>query len=625
VNRAQLSGALRLGALALAVGCVTALWWVFGDPNSTRRHGAAAGTQRQPPTTTVRLSARPPSVRSFDLELATEGSSEAGKLFSTSLKGVFHVQALSEDPSGSLYRGRIANPELSQLGADAQSAALLEPLEQQLGWPFEFAMASDGAASNIRLQSSTDAFVARLIRSVIAYSQVVTSPEPETEWEAVESEPSGTALFRYRTVSSTELHKQKLRLLERSDAAAAAGLNAQEVELIGGSAIIWIDAKRLVTRLEYQEQLSAALPSLLDDAKLKVDTRFRLSNGRAGDAAAQAGMTSPFGSLSAARPLQHEPAAQGRSYWADLQRIGGRDLKAIVGELAMAGKQNDTAARSRLYVATTALLRRDPAAVAQAVEAIHADSSESDFLVSALGHAGSADATSALTELLGQAGDAATAATVLRALGNAREAGSTTVNAMAARFGDENVGGLARLMVGALANGHRESAPATSEEAVAQLLAALDRDKDTLHLADTLRALGNTGHPAAVAAAERFVNSVVPMLRAAAAQAVRLVPGAEAESVLSRLLTDQEVTVRTSALNACLDRNGSSLLASQVESLGKLDGVPAVRREAIRVLVTWQTSIPSARTALFWISVNDENEKLRAVAAEGLNRFNQRG
>jgi hypothetical protein len=607
---------------------LAALWGSFGrgalnSPSASERSNAATGLG-------YRLAGPAPAGGVFQLKLRTEGKTQGKALYATGLDASLEVLALAEQDHGTRFGARLATPKLSQLGTvTPDEQRMLAGLERQLERPFEFFVAANGAVGAVRLPGGTDVLVSRLVRSVLAYTQVLTDPESKSEWEVIELEPSGSARVRYELVAgASRLQKKKIELIGTRDPGVVGGFNAHDVTLVGASASVSFDAAKIVTAIDYEERLSATLPDVLGAGKLDVVTNFSLSRRRDAGAAELASLVTKPRSLGKPRPLQEEATPPGRSYSADVQRIGGRDVKGIAAELLALSTRKDTKVgsdRSRLYIAATALFRREPSAVTEALEAIRTNAANREFLIGALGHAGSAEAADALTGLLEQARDAAYARTVLGALGNASQASVETVETMSARFDDRQVGGYARLMVGALARSSRDDAPAASDAAVDRLLAALETETNMLIIADTLRALGNSGHPKAVEAAERYVGNSSAILRAAAAQAVRLIASAEADGILSRLLPDAQVSVRVSALNACLDRVGGALLGPLVESLAKLDDDPNVRREAIRVLVAWRDSLPTARAALVWVSQNDANEKLRAIAVEGLNRFKREG
>ncbi len=278
--------------------------------------------------------------------------------------------------------------------------------------------------------------------------------------------------------------------------------------------------------------------------------------------------------------------------------------------------------RARSFVAASALLRRDPSAVTQATRVIHEGGPDAKFFVNALGSAGSKEAAAALTGLLQGEREAAPTREILRALGNVEHPAPETLTAMTQRFGDHEVGGFAQLMTGALAHSSEQSEPDVASAAAAALLNALAGEQNPLLIADTLRALGNAGDPRAVEVAARYAKDANPLLRSAAAQAVRRVVGSEADALLVELAADPEATVRDSAMNAALDRLPSIVLTAAVEQLARVDPEASVRRDAVRVLVEWQHDSESARDTLMWVAANDANDKLRQVAAEGLQRYN---
>jgi len=313
-------------------------------------------------------------------------------------------------------------------------------------------------------------------------------------------------------------------------------------------------------------------------------------------------------------------------YWADLSRIGGRRLADVSRELAQARADTDTksgrAQRTRSFVAAAALLRRDRSAVSEAVRTIRAGGTESSFFVNALGAAGTIEATNALTSLLQNEREPSAMRDILRALGNAEHPSGAALSAMTDHFTDHQVGGFARLMTGAMAHSSARSEPAVASAAGEALLNALQGEQNPLLIADTLRALGNSGDPRAVAVAAHYIHDPNPMLRSAAAQAVRRVSSSEADALLVEVAADAESSVRDSAMNAALDRLPSVALSGTVEQLARRDLDPSVRRDAVRVLVEWQRDSESARDTLMWVAANEPNDKLRQVAAEGLQRYN---
>jgi HEAT repeat protein len=176
-------------------------------------------------------------------------------------------------------------------------------------------------------------------------------------------------------------------------------------------------------------------------------------------------------------------------------------------------------------------------------------------------------------------------------------------------------------MAGAMSYNARENAPTVVAAAVDSLIQTLKTETRPAYVVDDLRALGNSGDSKAAEVALQYVTNDNAMIRAAAAQAARRTNTPQGADVLVHLIADQNTSVRSSALDAALYSQPATPLLSAVEQSARLDSQDTVRREAIRVLVQWQLQEPSVRDTLLWVSTNDPNDKVRAVAREGLHRF----
>jgi HEAT repeat protein len=134
-----------------------------------------------------------------------------------------------------------------------------------------------------------------------------------------------------------------------------------------------------------------------------------------------------------------------------------------------------------------------------------------------------------------------------------------------------------------------------------------------------LRALGNAGHPDARKEIEPFIAHAEVRLRAAAARALRRIPGAEIdESLASMALQDTNKLVRRTAVDAMRKRSPTAVLVSTASQCARLDSDVNTRLEAVRALAHWSPAFPSARESLEWVAQNEPNERLRTIAAESL-------
>jgi HEAT repeat protein len=73
-------------------------------------------------------------------------------------------------------------------------------------------------------------------------------------------------------------------------------------------------------------------------------------------------------------------------------------------------------------------------------------------------------------------------------------------------------------------------------------------------------ALGNAGDSSTLDTIRPFVSSGSPVVRAAAAQALRRIPGPDADRLLAQLCADSIANVRYSAVDAVSERPASDIL-----------------------------------------------------------------
>ncbi|HYP99039.1 MAG TPA: HEAT repeat domain-containing protein [Polyangiaceae bacterium] len=618
--------ARKLAPFAL-IGCGLAAWsW------SALHHGAApaqpqgVGAVRAAPPARIpsHLGGETGSVWEYDAELSLRTSAKDALVSSTTVRGALRVSVFGNDLLR--LRGQLREPKLTQVsGGSNQPTPPLEPIERQLAEPFEFSMTPRSEATSFRFATDVEAFSSRLLRSMVAFAQVVREPtNGASAWDATAREPSGEFLIHYAETAPGLIHWQKVRAEHWAIVTASLGLRVQQPTLVSSSADLHLEPNGMISALSFDEHDSIHEPALLGVPELDAVTHFSLSNAR--QVTLDVAATEAEKSLGPPRDMDDDSVNASHDYWADLSRIGGRRLADVSRELAQARADTDTksgrAQRTRSFVAAAALLRRDRSAVSEVERTIRAGGPESSFFINALGAAGTLEATKTLTSLLQKERDPAATREILRALGNAEHPSSAALSAMTDHFADHQVGGFARLMTGAMAHSSARSEPAVASAASDALLNALEGEQNPLLIADTLRALGNSGDPRAVGVAAHYIHDPNPMLRSAAAQAVRRVPNSEADALLVELAADLESSVRDSAMNAALDRLPSVALSGTVEQLARRDLDPSVRRDAVRVLVGWQRDSESARDTLMWVAANEPNDKLRQVAAEGLQRYN---
>ncbi|ATB35295.1 hypothetical protein CYFUS_000707 [Cystobacter fuscus] len=134
-----------------------------------------------------------------------------------------------------------------------------------------------------------------------------------------------------------------------------------------------------------------------------------------------------------------------------------------------------------------------------------------------------------------------------------------------------------------------------------------------------LRAIGNTRAPEALDTIREALRSNAIQVRVAAMEALRNIPGPEADQLLSeRLLADPATQVRRGAVFACGFRPLGTLLLALRQALQK-DVSDGVRSDIINLLGTVRGAAPEALLLLQWASQNDPHPELRRMASVFLN------
>lgn len=404
------------------------------------------------------------------------------------------------------------------------------------------------------------------------------------------------------------------------------------VELLGGSYAQGGTAKVRIVDSRYQHELTpeGRLLDLQANEVVAVETASDL-----GTVQATSKLTlHRIGTTNAAAPSEllalshaHNRLTPERAYTtergtraADLDRarFGARRLPDLLATLRSL-KDDDQRERSRLYIATTALFRQMPEQAERALTELRARKDE-DFLIAALGDAGTEQAQAVLRTALSETADRDRRRRIVRALGQG-PASDETLMLLADLFDEQGLGGHARLAIGAAAR-HLERTDPERAAAVADTLTTTLASETSVGLTiDSLRGLGNAGTPSAFSKIVPYLEHADPSVRAAAAQALRLMPGSEIDELLVRMALEDEVTVvRESALDAIYYREMSPILVRGATESAKLDVEAVPRRAAIRLLAKWRQASPQAHDALKWVALNDPNQKLREVAREALGR-----
>jgi HEAT repeat protein len=176
----------------------------------------------------------------------------------------------------------------------------------------------------------------------------------------------------------------------------------------------------------------------------------------------------------------------------------------------------------------------------------------------------------------------------------------------------------ARYSLGASAHSLKERDPALSESLVGELIQGLEPATSNDERVEYLTALGNAGHPASLETLAKFLKHENSGVRAAAANALRRIPGGKADQLLAQALEDPSASVRASALDAMMYRDASPVLVYAVRDLLAKEPNSEVRSGAIRVAARWASQAPALHASLERIAASDPDSQVRELASRSL-------
>ncbi len=321
-----------------------------------------------------------------------------------------------------------------------------------------------------------------------------------------------------------------------------------------------------------------------------------------------------------AAQIQRDESQQAR----DRSLIGGFDLAEALSGIAPfakpGGSREDRTRAGRAFVALVALLREDPQALAAVRANLQKAGPLTTTLLAALRDAGSPDAQRMLVAMasVGSPLGAAQRLEASRALSLVAAPDADTVQALRGLRADSAVAAQASYGLGSALHRLDGQDPALAAEVRTDLVNQLGAAQSPVDKSLALGALGNAGDPATLDAIGAYQDSADPSVRAAVAQAVRRIPGADADQALAALCQDGTPAVRFSAVEAIGERASSPALITAVSALAVNEPDLRIRAGAVNDLARWAPGGPAADEALTTVASRDSNSDLRNVAANAL-------
>jgi hypothetical protein len=571
----------RLVAGTLAASALVALALLPDDPEAAATARARRGSIAIP---TAPIARKAPGIEhryTITLEHATDA-------FRIAVRGEWAVGVVAADERITTIRAELRAPHVVVNG---QVNA-----RPQLAQPYTFTLAADGHLVGLQLPKGLDPDSRAVLTAIAATAQHTDGRGPA--WDAVETDSLGRHDVRY-TRGDTGVRKTKLRYLD----------SAVDIGVLASTTDVVMRVDGWPARIDATEKLRVGL----DQIALVVDGTVHLVHAGTHDAVAGAPADLEEVAVDATSAAHRDAA--------DRELLDGASLADLLAELARV--RNDSHASGYQYLRLVALFRLDAdAARAAAIEVItgRIDEHAVPAVIGALGEAGTRDAQAALATLVDARALAAPARVhATLSLGLTPEPTDDTLRTLAqtSRTADAELASTATLGLGNAALRLRDRDPAGAAAYVDDLLARLRAAADDGTRITLLRALGNTGDPRILPALQGALAADAELVRAAATEALRFVPGIEA--LVAASLRDAASAVRNAAVFAA----GFASLATLAPALtdaARTDPDPTIRRAIVDLAGPRMRELPALRAIVEYAAAHDTDAELREAARGMLAR-----
>jgi hypothetical protein len=522
--------------------------------------------------------------------------------------------------TGSTLRYRAA---LSEVKAEANGQPY--PAGDQLSdfsRPFFFETDSEGTVLSVAFDKACGTDARRTIKALVAASQVAVRLEGPDSWTTHEQDPTGEYEARYsRQGDPRHLSKERtqyLRIATESGLRPAADqgeLSVRDTTTVGLLVNGTVD--RIASQTETDMQFGKGMPrvhltSVLATTlrKTDVDASNLTAMNRDWLQKERVDMASP--------PMQDDPKAKAEARrLADEKTVQHATLADLERELASIPRTSPRE-RAVLMSKLQADFRLHPDDTQKAVSYVRtAAVPDGQAIAGALGGAGTPEAMKALVDIAKTTDTPMPVrANAIGALAISTTPSPASVQALKGmtRDADPDISAASALALGAAAATARGTDPAGYQDAIDVLLADLNAARTPQAIVLYLRALGNSGDPRVLVAAQRYMGNEDLSVRAAAVAAVRFVQGAATDQFLAAAMNGDEAdSVRVQAVATV---EGYRAIADFVATFGQLlhtDASPLVRRAILHALNVIITN-PTAMALITAAARTDAAENVRQYA-----------
>ncbi len=555
-------------------------WWTMGTVLALGV-GAVATLAILLLSSSRTLTAIPESDRRqvYTLALDTKTDAPSGQVVHFALKGDLVMQRVNKDEvamfvSDAQLTSNQATPE-AQPGLDQGAKELAHPLVIKLG--------ENGLIAEVKENERLRLQVRSMLRSIAALLQYSPSGAANaSSWEKSENDVMGQYAARYEQVGTLKVEKQKLAYTELLGASAGALAETPSIKVQNSKHVFTFRKDQVLRSLTVAETLTTDGGML---GGLVTTTSLTLQLKDVGQPRALEIKGQPVVSL------LHELRKSGVfSIEADRAQTGGKSYSEMMEGLEAIPVDDATpeqGAQRTLAVANlAALFRLDATAVKESLEAVEDGSPQARRIWDALASSGSPEAQAALRKIIDMpqwTEDERRAQMIGLSLG--QRPTQATVDFFVDKFDEPEHAVQARYGVGITVNKQLQTDPNAARRGLAILVEDLNAAQTDGDKAVALVAIGNTGHPDALGIIGPYTVSDSDQLRASAADAVRLIPGNEAEAMLTALaMHDGSFRVRVAAVDSLGGRPATEKSLSTLYTVATVDSLEQPRSRARAVL-----------------------------------------
>jgi hypothetical protein len=491
-------------------------------------------------------------------------------------------------------------------------------------WGFELV---DGSFRAIRARAATSPFAIGILNTLAA---VLQSPGAGTDggaWEHKEVDGSGTYLAHYAAgAESGELTRAKTDYEGRS--VGRLNMSPSVVASQGTLRLREGDLFSVRTHDELEGNLTAA-SKVHSTTDLSVTLVEHLSN------APQADWASLRGSTVVLQPGQVPPQQHVDPYdlvlaenvtfpqaLADAEKESTPAVGSSANPMAASAPDEETARqREKTFSTLVALLRTRPGSVRLATAAIDRGSPARIVLIDALGAAATPESLDAIIAYAKRP----TTPEPLRkkaafALIRTPRPSAATVDALISMLGDKRLGSFAVVGLGTYCRLLRAAGDdSQANRAIDAVVPLLDTAQDRTQRVDILHGIANSGDGRAFGRVRPLVDDADESIRAAAVDAIRLMPNPEVDGlVAARMAPTETVPVRLEAIDAARARGAHEPLITAVRTAATGASDSESRLAAVQVLQRWLPDRPDVRSTLEQVARDDSREAVRRAAKVAL-------